>query len=92
MSRVTTASIALLVSIWLIAPAAGAEIYRYQDANGNVHAVSSLDKVPAEYREAAYTDAKARRGGSVNVVDVPPRAPKETPADSAPSDPPQSED
>jgi hypothetical protein len=97
MSQFITASIALLVSIWLVTSSASAEIYRYRDADGNVHAVSSLDMVPAEHRKAAWTDAKGRSGGSggsVNIVEVPTRAakPAETPAASAPSGPPQTED
>jgi hypothetical protein len=95
MSRIVTASLALLVSVWLIAPDASAQIYRYKDAEGRVHAVSSLNMVPPEYREAARADTESRRGGgSVNVVEVPkPEAPAATtPAASAPSAPPMNED
>jgi hypothetical protein len=47
---------------------ATAEVYRYADEQGKMHIVDRLDKVPAQYREAADRDARERSGGSINIV------------------------
>ncbi|MDX1648813.1 MAG: TIGR02281 family clan AA aspartic protease [Myxococcota bacterium] len=53
------AGIALLASL-LIGPPAGAEIYRWTDAQGRVHFTEDLGQVPADQRTAA-TEAAQRR-------------------------------
>jgi len=52
--------------LWL-ATAASAEMYRWVDASGDVHIVSDLYDVPAEYQDAALAEAKTRSGGSLNI-------------------------
>lgn len=64
-----------------IGSTAQAEIYRYTDEQGKVHAVGSLDMVPEAYRQAAIDDADARKGGgSVNVIEEPSTVSPQTPA------------
>jgi len=87
--------VVLSAALWLTASSASSEIYRYRDAEGEIHAVSDIDMVPPEYREAAVADARNRSGGSLNIVEteaVPAPAPAGSPAAAAPSQPTQSED
>ena len=60
----------VVAGVFLLAGASevSAEIYRYMDEQGQMHAVADLDSVPAQYRQAALEDAQARSGGSLNIV------------------------
>jgi hypothetical protein len=54
-------------SLLMWASTASAEIYRYADEKGEMHAVSDLSLVPQQYRDAAIADAQQRSGGSLNI-------------------------
>ena len=54
----------LVLSIFLLAAPAAAEIYRWTDENGRVHFTQDLGQVPARYRKQAETSAKSSSGAS----------------------------
>jgi len=69
MSRLQSLLASIVVgAAFVFASAATAEIYRYVDADGEMNVVNDIERVPAEYREAALADAAERSGGSMNVV------------------------
>lgn len=73
--------LAALACAWLAALPAGAEVYRWTDARGNVHYSSDLERVPQEQREAAKAAAGATGRGAVMRIEPKPRpAPAAAPA------------
>lgn len=84
---------AFLLSVGLalaLAPAAGAEIYRWKDASGREHFTTDLSAVPPADRARAQAAAGASSGGGVNRFsapeDAPPaRAPEASRASSRPA-------
>jgi clan AA aspartic protease (TIGR02281 family) len=54
----------LVLSIFLLAAPAAAEIYRWTDENGRVHFTQDLGQVPPRYRKQAETGAKSSSGSS----------------------------
>lgn len=58
----------------LAAASAGAEIYRWTDAEGRVHFTGDLGQVPAEQRGAAREGAAAPRSDRVQTYRTPPAA------------------
>lgn len=52
--------LALAAALLLVAPGAGAEIYRWTDARGHVHFTEDLSQVPADQRTAAEEAARRR--------------------------------
>lgn len=79
-----------LASALLAALPAGAEVYRWTDAQGKVHYSSDLNDVPVEQREAAKAGAGATGRGAVMRIEAKPRpqpaaAPAPTPSAAAPA-------
>jgi hypothetical protein len=62
----TAALGATLVAIPFVADA---ELYRYDDENGQRHVVDDINLIPAQFRDAALTDAEARKNKDVNIID-----------------------
>jgi hypothetical protein len=69
--RLALAIAALSICITGFSSVASAELYRYDDENGERHIANSLNDVPEQFRDAAIADVKARtdQGGNVNMVD-----------------------
>ena len=53
MRRLTLVSLALLLAVLGIVPAASAQMYRWTDDRGQVHYGQGLDSVPQQYRDSA---------------------------------------
>lgn len=67
--RIALATVALGAAMTLPL-AADAEIFRYDDENGNRHLVNSINDVPEEYRKQALSDFEGRKGGGeANLVE-----------------------
>jgi hypothetical protein len=72
-----------LASALLAALPAGAEVYRWTDAQGEVHYSSDLNDVPVAQREAAKAGAGATGRGAVMRIEAKPR-PQPAAAPTAP--------
>jgi len=87
-----------LVAVWLLGAPAAAEIYRWTDAQGKVHASSDLNGVPADQRDAAKASVGQQQGGAVMRIEArPPAKPAASPptpaeAKTPPAAPPVSEE
>lgn len=80
-SNVILAVISLL-TVFFLSAGASANIYRWDDENGNRHLVNDINEVPAQYREAALADYAERTATNdrVNYVDTPDHDPTGMPA------------
>jgi len=73
----------LLASLALVAAPAGAEIYRWTDAEGHVHFTQDLAQVPREQRAAAVQQGAASGAGRLQTFDGPGAAPAPAPGPAA---------
>jgi hypothetical protein len=79
-NRMLAAAVASLAVT--MASTAWSEIYRYVDAQGEMHVVSDLSMIPEQYRDQALESAAERSGGSVSVIE---KTDAEDPAAPAPA-------
>jgi len=74
MKRPRTIALALAVFAGAL-PQAAAEVYRWTDAQGQVHYSGDLSQVPAAQREAAKRDASSAGPSRVQTYSAPPASP-----------------
>jgi hypothetical protein len=73
------AALSLFTALILAASTATAEIYRWDDENGDRHLVGDINEVPEHFREAALADNAQRnsKNHQINIIDAK-KAPSDT--------------
>jgi len=63
-------------AVLVMSSSAAAEIYRWDDEDGNRHLTNDLNEVPAQYRDQALADDAGRKATNsrINIIDAEPAA------------------
>jgi hypothetical protein len=64
------------VAVLVMSSPAAAEIFRWDDEDGNRHLTNDINQVPAQYRDQALADDAGRKATNarINMIDAPPSA------------------